>query len=50
MNTEFEVVIAQSGVDHARTPRCCCSFAEVDRLEEELSRFKPTSHIRGSAC
>lgn len=46
MNTEFEVVIAQSGVDHARARHAAAVvFAEVDRLEEELSRFKPTSDI-----
>lgn len=46
MNTEFEVVIAQLGVDHALARHVAALvFAEVDRLEEELSRFKPTSDI-----
>lgn len=46
MNTEFEVVIAQLGVDHALARHAAALvFAEVDRLEEELSRFKPTSAI-----
>jgi len=46
MNTEFEVVITQLGVDHALARHAAgLVFAEVDRLEEELSRFKPTSDI-----
>lgn len=46
MNTEFEVVIAQEGVAMAQARHAAAAvFAEVDRLEEELSRFKPTSDI-----
>lgn len=46
MNTEFEVVIAQPDVDFALARYAAAQvFAEVDRLEEELSRFKPTSDI-----
>lgn len=46
MATEFEVVIAQDGVDPSSARHAAAAvFAEVDRLEEELSRFKPTSDI-----
>lgn len=46
MNTEFEVVIAQEGVAMPQARHAAAAvFAEVDRLEEELSRFKPTSEI-----
>ena len=44
MATEFEVVIAQAGVGLAMAQHAAAAvFAEVDRLEAELSRFKPTS-------
>jgi len=46
MNTAFEVVIAQEGVDFGLARYAARAvFDEVDRLEEELSRFKPTSQI-----
>ena len=46
MNTEFEVVIAQEEVDFGLARYAAqMVFNEVDRLEEELSRFKPTSQI-----
>lgn len=46
MNTEFEVVIAQPGLDFAAARAAASAmFHEIDRLEEELSRFRPTSEI-----
>ena len=44
MATEFEVIIAQDGVDadYARQVADAL-FAEVDRMEEELSRFRAGS-------
>ena len=46
MNTEWEFVVAQEDVSEARARSVArCVFDEVDRLEEELSRFKPTSDI-----
>lgn len=46
MATEFEVVIAQEGIDSAMASHAAAAvFAEVDRLEGELSRFKPTSEM-----
>lgn len=46
MATEFEVIIAQDDVDAAYAGQAAeAVFAEVDRLEEELSRFKPGSDI-----
>lgn len=46
MATEFEVVIAQEGIDPASAAHAAAAvFAEVDRLEAELSRFKPTSDM-----
>ena len=46
MATEFEVIIAQDDVDAAYAGQAADAvFAEIDRLEEELSRFKPGSDI-----
>lgn len=46
MATEFEVIIAQEDVDAAYAGQVADAlFAEVDRLEDELSRFKPGSDI-----
>lgn len=46
MATVFEVTIAQDDVDATYASSAAQAvFAEVDRLEEELSRFKPTSDI-----
>lgn len=46
MATEFEVIIAQDDVDAAYAGQAADAvFAEIDRLEEELSRFRPGSDI-----
>jgi thiamine biosynthesis lipoprotein len=46
MATSFEVIIAQDGIDGAYAAQAAAAvFQEVDRLEEELSRFRPTSDI-----
>ena len=46
MATEFEVIIAQDDVDAAYAGQVADAlFTEVDRLEEELSRFRPGSDI-----
>jgi thiamine biosynthesis lipoprotein len=46
MATEFEVVIAQPGMDEATASSAAHAiFAEIERLEEELSRFRPTSEV-----
>ncbi len=46
MNTEFEVIIAQEGIGIAGARHAAhMVFEEIDRLEEELSRFRPTSEI-----
>lgn len=46
MATEFEVVIAQEDVDADYAGQVADAvFAEVDRMEEELSRFRPGSDI-----
>ena len=46
MATEFEVIIAQDDVDATYAGQAADAvFAEIDRLEEELSRFKPGSDI-----
>ncbi len=46
MATEFEVVIAQPGMDEAAARSAAHAiFAEIERLEEELSRFRPTSEV-----
>lgn len=46
MNTEFEVIIAQAGMAFAEARHAALAmFQEIDRLEEELSRFRPTSEI-----
>ena len=46
MNTEFEVIIAQPGMGmEAARAAAHAMFQEIDRLEEELSRFRPTSEI-----
>jgi len=46
MATEFEVIIAQPGISLGKARQAAAAvFAEIDRLEEELSRFKPTSEV-----
>ena len=46
MNTEFQVIIAQAGIGAAEARYAAhAMFEEIDRLEEELSRFRPTSEI-----
>jgi thiamine biosynthesis lipoprotein len=46
MATEFEVIIAQDGVDAAYARQVADAlFAEVDRMEDELSRFRAGSDI-----
>ncbi len=46
MNTEFEVIVAQEGMEFAAARAAASAmFHEIDRLEEELSRFRPTSEI-----
>lgn len=46
MATEWEVVIAQEAVTPQRARATAAAvFAEVDRLEGELSRFRPTSDL-----
>lgn len=46
MATSFEVLIAQEDVDATYASQAAeAVFAEIDRLEEELSRFRPTSEI-----
>ncbi|MDB6118208.1 MAG: apbE [Verrucomicrobiaceae bacterium] len=46
MNTEFEVIIAQPGMAFVDARNAALMmFQEITRLEEELSRFKPTSEI-----
>lgn len=46
MATEFEVVIADPEITPARARQAAAAvFGEVDRLEQELSRFKPSSEI-----
>ena len=46
MATEFEVVIAMPEISPARARQAAAAvFGEVDRLEQELSRFRPTSEI-----
>ena len=46
MNTEFEVIIAQPGMAFPEARHAALAmFQEIDRLEEELSRFRPTSEI-----
>ena len=46
MNTEFEVIIAQPGMSATSAQSAArAMFLEIDRLEEELSRFRPTSEI-----
>jgi thiamine biosynthesis lipoprotein len=46
MATEFEVVIADPAVTAAKARQAAAAvFAEVDRLELELSRFKPSSEV-----
>lgn len=46
MATEFEVIIAQEDVDAVYAGQAADAvFAEIDRLEEELSRYKPGSDI-----
>ncbi|WP_009961461.1 FAD:protein FMN transferase [Verrucomicrobium spinosum] len=46
MATEFEIIIAQDDVDAAYAGNVADAvFAEIDRLEDELSRFRPMSDI-----
>ncbi len=46
MATSFEVIIAQADVDAVYAAQAAeAVFAEIDRLEDELSRFRPTSEI-----
>ncbi len=46
MNTQWEVVIPAKDADAGRARSVAAAvFAEVDRLEGELSRFRPTSDI-----
>ena len=46
MATEFEITIAQPDVDPVYAGSAAAAvFAEIDRLEEELSRYKSTSDI-----
>jgi len=46
MATSFEVIIAQEDVDATYAAQAAeAVFAEIDRLEDELSRFRPTSDI-----
>lgn len=46
MATMFEIIIAQDDVDATYAGQAADAvFAEIDRLEEELSRYKPGSDI-----
>lgn len=46
MATTFEVIIAQGDVDALYTAQAAQAvFAEIDRLEDELSRFRPGSDV-----
>ncbi|HSJ01831.1 MAG: FAD:protein FMN transferase [Verrucomicrobium sp.] len=46
MATVFEIIIAQEGIDSAYAGNVADAvFAEIDRLEDELSRFRPMSDI-----
>lgn len=46
MATSFEVIIAQEDIDAAYASQAAeAVFAEIDRLEDELSRFRSTSDI-----
>lgn len=46
MATSFEVIIAQDDVDEIYAAQAAQAvFAEIDRLEDELSRFRPGSDI-----
>lgn len=46
MATSFEVIIAQEDVDATYAAQAAeAVFMEIDRLEDELSRFRPTSEI-----
>jgi len=46
MATSFEVIVSQDDVDATYAAQAAeAVFAEVDRLEEELSRFRSTSDI-----
>jgi thiamine biosynthesis lipoprotein len=46
MATSFEVIIAQEDVDATYASQAAVAvFSEIDRLEDELSRFRPTSEI-----
>ena len=44
MNTLFEVVVCEPDADYARQA-CDAAFAEVDRLERDLSRFREDSDV-----
>lgn len=46
MATSFEVIIGQEDVDAVYAEQACQAvFAEIDRLEDELSRFRPGSDV-----
>lgn len=46
MATSFELVIAQDDIDATYAAQAAAAvFQEVDRLEDELSRFRPTSDV-----
>jgi thiamine biosynthesis lipoprotein len=46
MATEFEIVIAQPDITHGQAQNAANEiFQDIDRLEEELSRFRPGSDI-----
>lgn len=46
MATEFELIIAQDDIDAAYADSVAHAvFAEIDKLEDELSRFRPGSDI-----
>lgn len=46
MATSFEIIIAQDDVDALYAAQASDAvFAEIDRLEDELSRFRPMSEI-----
>ena len=44
MATSFEVILAETDAAYA-AQAAAAVFAEIDRLEDELSRFRPTSDI-----
>ena len=44
MNARFEIVIAEGEAEYARQA-AQAAFAELDRIEEDLSYFRPTSDV-----